>query len=111
MDIPPRAPSAPSPSRVAAVAAVALAVLLAGLLAFALWPQEFRFERRTAMGRERVAVYSRWGFIVKEVVLESEGAPARTRTFPLGEVGLWRIGSLDRMPGEWEGPGEGRGGP
>jgi hypothetical protein len=99
METAPAAPSAPSPARVAAWAA---GLLLAGLIAFALWPQEFRFERQTPVGRERVAVYSRWGFIVKEAVLEAEGTPARNRTFPVGQVGLWRIGALAEIPGDWE---------
>lgn len=90
-------PAPPSPKS----ALWALALLVAGVLAWALWPQEFRFDRHGPGGKERVAVYSRWGFIVKEVVLEAEGAPSRSRLFPVGEVGLWRIGALQEVPGGW----------
>ena len=63
------APASPSPPTVR-TAAAALAFLVLGVLAFALWLQEFRFERATPGGRERVAVYTRWGCVVKEVVLD-----------------------------------------
>jgi len=84
----------------------AVLCLLVGILAWALWPQEFRFERDTPGGPERVAVYTRWGCVVKESVLDEGGTAVRTRRFPLGRVPLWRIGVLPAEPGAWLDPGE-----
>jgi len=86
--------------------ATVLLLLLAGILAWALWPQELRFERVSGAGRERVAVCTQWGFVVKESVLDEGGTAVRTRRFPLGRVPLWRIGALPSEPGAWREPGE-----
>ena len=97
------APPRLRPALKTAVAIVGL--LLAGVLAWALWPQEFRFERETPAGRERVAACTRWGCVVREEVLDEGGGTLRSRRFPVGAVPLWRIGALPETPGAWGEPG------